>query len=122
MHKETNRPRRVAELIHRELAMMIPRELDNPRASQITLTGCEVSRDFSTARIYFSMLSGKAEAPQMSKSLNNAAGFFRHLLMERVALRTVPALRFIFDESVERGAHIDSLINKALTEDKQHKK
>ncbi len=122
MQKESNRPRRVAELIRRELAMMIPREFDHPRASQITLTGCEVSRDFSTARIYFSMLSGKVEAPQMSKSLNHAAGFFRHLLMERVALRTVPALRFIFDESVEHGAHIESLINQARSEDKQHEK
>lgn len=101
--------------------MLIPRELDDPKAHQITLTGAEVSRDMSSARIYFSLLSGAAEAKQVTKSLNRAAGFLRHALMGRVSLRTVPALRFYFDESVERGARIDSLIDQAMTEDRGHK-
>jgi ribosome-binding factor A len=121
MKTESNRPRRVAELIRRELAMLIPRELDDPHAHQITITGAEVSRDMSSARIYYSLLSGAAKAQQTTKSLNRAAGFLRHVLMERVSLRTVPALRFYFDESVERGARIDSLIEQAISEDKTHK-
>lgn len=119
MKTESNRPRRVAELIRRELAMLIPRELDDPHAHQITITGAEVSRDMSSARIYYSLLSGAAEAKQTTKSLNRAAGFLRHALMERVSLRTVPALRFYFDESVERGARIDSLIEQAISEEKR---
>ena len=119
MQKDSNRPRRVAELIRRELAMLIPRELDDPHAHQITITGAEVSRDMSSARIYYSLLSGAAEAKQTTKSLNRAAGFLRHALMERVSLRTVPALRFYFDESVERGARIDSLIEQAISEEKR---
>jgi len=118
MIKDSNRPRRVAELIRRELAVLIPRELDDPHAHQITLTGAEVSRDLSSARIYFSLLSGMSEAKQVVKSLNRAAGFLRHALMGRVTLRTVPALRFYFDESVERGAKIDALIEMAKSEDK----
>jgi ribosome-binding factor A len=121
MQKDSNRPQRVAELIKRELAMLIPRELDDPHAHEITITGAEVSRDMSSARIYFSLLSGSVEAKKVTKSLNRAAGFLRHLLMEQVSLRTVPALRFYFDESVERGARIDSLIDQALAEDKEHK-
>ncbi len=121
MHKETNRPQRVAELIKRELAMMIPRELDDPQAHRITLTGAEVSRDFSTARIYFSLMGDVTQAKQATKKLNQAAGFLRHILMGRLTLRTVPALRFIFDESVERGARIDSLIDKAIAQDKPGK-
>ena len=120
MKTESNRPRRVAELIRRELAMLIPRELDDPHAHQITITGAEVSRDMSSARIYYSLLSGAAEAKQTTKSLNRAAGFLRHALMGRVSLRTVPALRFYFDESVERGARIDTLIDQAISEDKQN--
>lgn len=121
MLKTSNRPRRVAELIRRELAMLIPRELDDPKAHQITLTGVEMSRDMSSARIYFSLLSGAVEAKKMTKSLNRAAGFLRHVLMGRVSLRSVPVLRFYFDESVERGARIDSLIDQAISEDKSHK-
>jgi ribosome-binding factor A len=119
MQKVSNRPRRVAELIKRELAMLIPRELDDPHAHEITITGAEVSRDMSSARIYFSLLAGSTEAKQVTKSLNRAAGFLRHLLMERVSLRSVPGLRFYFDESVERGARIDSLIDQAMSEEKR---
>jgi ribosome-binding factor A len=121
MQKVSNRPRRVAELIKRELAILIPLKLDSPHARDITLTGAEVSRDMSSARIYYSLLGGAAMAPQTTKALNRAAGFFRATLMERVTLRNVPALRFFFDESVERGARIDSLIDQALAEDKNHK-
>jgi ribosome-binding factor A len=121
MTKDPNRPRRVAELIKRELAQIIPRELEDPRAHKITLTGAEISRDFSSARIYFSLLSGAAEAKEVAKALNHAAGFLRHTLMHRVALRTVPALRFYFDESLERGARVDSLLQQALDEDKTHR-
>jgi ribosome-binding factor A len=121
MIKDSNRPRRVAELIRRELAVLIPRELDDPHAHQITLTGAEVSRDLSSARIYFSLLSGASEAKNVVKSLNRAAGFLRHALMGRVTLRTVPALRFYFDESIERGAKIDALIEMAISEDKDRK-
>src|SRR4030065_2743620 len=99
MQKDSNRPRRVADLTRRELAMLPPRELDDPHAHQITITGAEVSRDMSSARIYYSLLSGAAEAKQTTKSLNRAAGFLRHALMERVSLGAVPGLGCYFDES-----------------------
>jgi ribosome-binding factor A len=122
MHKESNRPRRVAELIRRELAMLIPREFDDPRAHQITLTGAEVSPDLSSCRVYFSLLAGSAGAQEAAKALNHAASFLRHGLKDRVSLRRgVPHLRFVFDESLERGALLDSLIEQAIEEDKTHK-
>lgn len=121
MQKESNRPRRVAELIKRELALLIPRELNDPSVHKITLTGAEVARDLAFVRIYFSLLGSAEEAKKVAKALNRAAGFLRHALSGRLVLRTVPELRFYFDESVERGARIDSLIERALTEDKTRK-
>jgi ribosome-binding factor A len=118
MHKDTNRPRRVAELIKRELAMLIVRELDDPIAHKVTLTGAEASPDFSTVRVYFSLLTGSAEADAAARVLNRAAGELRHALRRRVSLRRgVPELRFVFDESLERGARVDALIERAIAED-----
>jgi ribosome-binding factor A len=121
MPKDTNRPRRVAELIRRELAALIPRELDSPLAHKITLTGAVVAPDFATARVYFSLLAGSREAKEAAQTLNHAAGFLRRALHGRVNLRRgVPQLQFVFDESLERGARVDALIARALEEDKQH--
>lgn len=119
-HKESNRPRRVAELIKRELALIIPRELEHPLAQRITLTHAEVPRDMSSVKIYFTLLNGAAAAKEAAKALNQAAGFLRHALRERVVLRAIPELRFQYDESVDRGARLTSLIDKAIAEDQKH--
>ena len=114
--KENTRQRRVAELIKRELAQIIARELHNPRTQRVTLTDATVTADLSSAKIYFSLLGGSGAAKPAAAALNGAAGFLRHALMRRLTLRTVPELRFHYDESVERGARIATLIDRALAE------
>jgi ribosome-binding factor A len=118
--KDGNRPQRVAALIRRELATIIPRELEGPYAHKITLTDVVVSRDFSSAQVFFSLLTGSREARQAASALNRAAGHFRHLLAGRLTQRSVPRLHFQFDESLERGDRTDALIARAISEDKQH--
>ncbi len=120
--KDGNRTHRVAELIKRELAVLIPRELDDPRTHKITLTSTDVARDLKSARVYFSLLAGSAEAEPVAAALNRAAGFLRHALKARLALRSVPELRFYFDESVERGDRVSRLIDRAVAEDSRGKK
>ncbi len=120
MQKDSNRPRRVAELLHHELARLLPRELDKPIVHRVTLTGAEVSPDLTHAKIFFSLLTGSADAKQAAAVLNEAASHLRYVLRDRVRLkRGVPTLRFVFDESLEHGAHIDALIDRAISEDKK---
>ena len=35
-------------------------------------------------------------------------------------MRTVPRLSFVYDESIERGAHLSHLIDQAVAEDRAH--
>jgi ribosome-binding factor A len=114
MHKTSNRPQRVAELIKRELAAIIPRELEGELAHRVTLTDADVSRDLKNARLYFTVLGGNERAAEAQKLLNRAAGFLRHELQGRLTLRTIPELRFQYDESVERGARIEQLLSDAI--------
>lgn len=122
MRKETGRTRRIAELLQRELAVLIPRELGDPRLSQLTLTGVDVAPDLSHAKVYITQLSGVANAPATLAVLNRAAGFLRHALRGRLDLRIIPELRFLYDESVERGAEISRLLERARTGDGDGKK
>jgi ribosome-binding factor A len=63
-----------------------------------------------------------SKAKETARALNHAAGFLRHELRGRVILRSIPQLRFHYDESVERGARLTSLIDKAIAEDKPKEK
>jgi len=52
----TRRQRRVAELIHRELSLILLREVRDPRLAEITITDVRVTPDLLIARIYFTVL------------------------------------------------------------------
>ncbi|MEE8388844.1 MAG: 30S ribosome-binding factor RbfA [Acidiferrobacterales bacterium] len=117
MHQESNRPRRVGHLLQREVAGLIQREVNDPRVQHVTIISVDVSPDLKQARVYFTCLDAAANTIEVEKVLNNAKGYLRHHLKTRLSLRSVPHLRFIYDESVERGAQISELIDRALHRD-----
>src|SRR6185503_5897736 len=98
-------PRRahIADQLQRELAELIRTELRDPRVGLITLTGVELSRDQSHAKVFFTVLGSPEQAEQAAQGLRHAAGFLRSALAHRLTTRKVPELHFEFDESVERG-------------------
>ena len=121
MHTESNRPRRIAGLLQRELSDLIRREVSDPRVGDVTLTAVDVSRDLSSARVYFTVFDKKHDVKDVAHALNHAAGYLRHHLRSRVDLRGIPNLRFVYDESVERGERIDSLLDHALHDEDETK-
>lgn len=121
MHSQSNRQRRVAELLKRELAVLIQHELNDPRVHGATLTGVDIAPDFSMAKVYFTCLTGAAQVGQSVAALNKASPFLRHRLMSRLVLRGVPRLQFLHDQSVEEGAALSTLIERAVAEDKKRK-
>ena len=106
---------RIAEQIQRELAELIRLELRDPRVRMVTLTGVELSRDQSHAKVFFTMLGSPDEQAECQVGLESAAGFLRAAIAKRLTTRKVPELHFQFDESVERGVRISKLIDEALS-------
>jgi len=76
----------------------------------ITLTGVDVSPDFSHAKVFFTTLS-EAHVAEATQGLRRASGFLRSQLAKRIKLYTTPELRFEYDESVERGDRLSRLID-----------
>ena len=106
---------RIADQIQRELAEIIRTELRDPRVgSMVTLTGVEMSRDQSHAKVFFTVLGAESAAKDAAEGLQRAAGFLRSELAHRLSTRSVPELHFHFDESVERGVRLSRLIDEAV--------
>ncbi len=105
---------RIADQIQRELAELIRLELRDPRVRLVTLTGVELSRDQSHAKVYFTVLGGAAEAGACLEGLSRASGFLRTNLAHKLTTRKVPELAFAYDESVERGVRLSRLIDEAV--------
>jgi ribosome-binding factor A len=110
MARDFKRTDRVGDQIQRDLAQLIHREIKDPRLGMVTINHVKVAKDLGYADVYMD----EAEATANSLAvLKNAAGFLRAELSRQIKLRVMPNLRFHFDESVERGRHLASLIEKA---------
>jgi ribosome-binding factor A len=119
MPREFPRTRRLGEQIRRELADLMGHALKDPRIAMASITAVEVSRDLAHARVYVTVIGAEAERRATVEALNHAAGVLRRGLGERLVARTVPQLRFIYDESVERGARLESLIDEVVAADRR---
>ena len=107
------RPQKVADLIQRELSELIRLELRDPRVGMVTLTSVDVAPDLSHAKVFFTLLD-KAKQGDTAKALQRAAGFLRSQLSHRMSMYTTPELRFVYDESVERGDRLSRLIDSVV--------
>jgi ribosome-binding factor A len=109
---------RVADQIQRELAELLQKGLKDPRAGWITLTSVEVTRDYSHAKIYYTVMDAKTRDATV-EALSAAAGYLRAELGRRLQIFTTPQLQFVYDESIERGVHMSRLIDEVTREYKQ---
>lgn len=121
MPKEYSRSERVADFIKREVALLLQRELRDPRVSNPNVNAVVVSRDMSSAKIYvtFMGVDTAEQAKEAIEALNGAAGFIRSQVAAQHAMRSTPKLRFYFDESVRTGEHLSNLIDRAVAADQQ---
>ncbi len=118
MPKEYPRARRVGEQIQRELAELVRSELKDPRVGMVTIMDVEVSADLAHAKVYVSSLEPEEDLDAAVAALNRAAGFLRGRLGRRLHIRTVPELRFLRDDSVERGVRLTHLIDEVVAKER----
>lgn len=113
MNRPTDRLRRVAEQLRRELAVLLREEVKDPRARMVSLSSVEVSRDLGHAKIYISVLGDDAAVAAALDGLSRSEGFLRRELGRRMHIRMIPHLHFIHDTSMEQGARINELLEQA---------
>lgn len=116
MARQVPRHQRVADQIQRELAQLIREEVRDTRLGMLTLTAVRVSPDLSHAKVFFTTLDPAQQSVAL-EVLNGAAPMLRSLLGRLMRLRITPQLHFVYDESIERGAHMSAVINAALARD-----
>jgi ribosome-binding factor A len=122
MKKHSQRAQRVGDQIQRELADLLATEVKDPRVGRVTITHVEVAADLAHATVYFSHLAGKEHAKDGIAALSRTAGFLRSELARRLDLYSVPQLKFAYDDSIESGMRLSSLIDRAIEEDSKHPK
>ena len=100
---------RVADQIQREVALLVAREVTDPRVGEVTVSGVDLSPDMRHAKVLVTPARG-TDGDASVEALNHAAGFLRSRLGRRVRMRRLPRLVFEHDRTLERALRIDALI------------
>ncbi|MBA0168301.1 30S ribosome-binding factor RbfA [Pectobacterium colocasium] len=123
MAKEFSRTQRVAQEMQKEIAIIIQREVKDPRIGMATVSGVEVSRDLAYAKVFVTFLNDN-EPEQVKtaiKALQDASGFIRTLVGKAMRLRVVPALTFSYDNSLVEGMRMSNLVTNVVRNDTERR-
>ena len=108
--------KRLEGMLIREISDILMTEAKDEDLKFVTITSMDLANDLSYAKVYFQTLNEDKE--KITKELNEASGFIRAILKKRkLDIRIMPELKFIYDDSMEYGNNIDSLIDKIKKED-----
>lgn len=121
MGREFERTQRVSHFLHEELARLLQSTVRDPRVQAVSLTGVEVSRDLSHAKVFFTLMNdvSSEERADVIAVLSKVSGFLRSELAKASTMRTVPRISFRFDESVGRGRDMETLLREVRRADEQ---
>lgn len=116
------RTQRVADFVRDEVALILQRQMRDPRVGLVSVNEVRVSKDLSFADIYVSTLddSDQSTRDELIATLNGAAGWVRTELAQRHSMRTTPKPRFHYDVSAQRGPRLERLIEQAVAADATH--
>jgi ribosome-binding factor A len=106
----TLRQARVGEMIRRDLAEILQKEMRDPRLAMVTITGVDVARDFTIAKVYVSVLGDAQDRSLAMRALRGAAGFLRGHLGRMLEIRSVPELKFLYDQGIQRGIEMFEIL------------
>lgn len=122
-NKKSFRVEKIAEVIHKELAIVIVKYCQDPRLEKITITHVTISKDLSIAKIYFTnffnLNIGSSDIKDMLKILKNASNFFKSQLSTKISLRKIPELKFFYDDNTNSGNKIELLLAQLERHGKQ---
>jgi len=101
---------RVGELLKEEISQIVLREMKDPRIGFVSITDVEVSGDLRHAKVFISVYGDDKEKEETLEGLQQAQGYVRKLVGERVKIHHIPEIIFRYDDSIENGVHISKLI------------
>lgn len=100
---------RIASNMIKEISYLLQVEVKDSNIKFVTITDVKVTNDLSFAKVYFTVLDD-TKIKETKKALNQASGFIRKKLCDRIDIRHMPELEFVFDESIAYGKNIEKII------------
>ena len=105
---------RLNNMFVEEISKIIHEEIKNKDVGFVTITDARITNDLSFAKVYITTLDNDRD--KVLNALNKSSGFVRSLLCDRIKIRKMPEIHFVYDESIEYGKKIEDIIERINNE------
>ncbi len=105
---------RLNNMFVEEISKIIHEDIKDKDIGFVTITDARITNDLSFAKIYVTALDNNRE--KVLNALNKASGFIRSLLCDKIKIRKMPEIHFVYDESIEYGKKIEDIIERINSE------
>ncbi len=102
---------RIGSQMVKDISFILATEVKDKDIEFVTITDVKVTNDLSFAKVYFTVLQEEKKKETLD-ALKNATGFIRKMLADRMEIRHIPELEFIYDESIAYASNIENIIEK----------
>ena len=93
---------KISEIIHEDVK--------DSDVNMVTITDARITNDLSFAKVYITTLD--SDRKKVLDALNKASGFIRSRLCDKIQIRKMPEITFVYDESIEYGKKIEDIIER----------
>ena len=107
-----DRTERTEALLREKIAIIVLERLNDPRLGFVTITGVKLSKDKRHGKVLFTVLGTPVQRRLSERALHDAAKHIQEVLAPSMRLRTMPELRFVYDESIEKGSKMIDLLDE----------
>jgi ribosome-binding factor A len=106
------RIQRIRELLKRELGEMLRREIPVGEAGLVSVNEIDVSKDLHVATVFVGVLGSAEQKKRAATLVEQNRRRFQAMIARSVVLKYTPQLRFVVDDSIERGHRVLEILEE----------
>ncbi len=111
--KPYSRAERVSAAIQAAITNLLSRKIQDPRLEMVTISGVKLSPDLSIATVYITVFGNDKRKQDAMAGIKKSKGYIKKSIAPKLGLKFMPELRFFLDETFDRAARMDALIDAA---------
>jgi ribosome-binding factor A len=106
------RRERVQDFLREEISLIIQQEIKDPGLGFITVIDVKMTDDLKFAKVYYSVFGSEEEKERTAQALKRATNYIKHLLGDKVRMKYMPDIAFVYDTDQEKFARIDAILKQ----------
>jgi len=115
--KPYTRADRIAGMIQVAITDLLRKKIQNPKVEMATISGVKLTADLRIADIYITVFGGKKKVAETMEGFKQSKGYIKKSIAPGLGLKFMPELRFFHDDSFDKAARMDALIQAASDSD-----